>query len=248
MRRPIAFVIAIVAAGSLVCATVATAQVPKVVSALTIAGNGPFDIRQSGKLTGFDIQLTEQAARIAGVRSVQWRVVTFATLLGQIEDSDAMMGASSITITPQRSAQVTFGSPYLQANMAIVTRAGETGITGRNDLRGLAVGVLAGSTAVPVARGIKGARVIQYPTMQQAYRALLNARNDAVINDYGQSRWYVKNNAPKFRYAATLPVNQQYGLAFNDGQDTLRTAMNRALVRMKQNGQYQTLLVRWGLD
>ena len=101
---------------------------------------------------------------------------------------------------------------------------------------------------MPVARGIRGARVLQYPTMQAAYKALLDAGNNAVINDYGQSRWYVRNNAPKFRYAGVIPVNQQYGLAFNDNQDQLRIAMNRALTTMKRNGQYQRLINRWGLQ
>ena len=83
--------------------------------------------------------------------------------------------------------------------------------------------------------------------MQGAYKALLDAKVDSVINDYGQSRWYVRSNAPKFRYAGTIPVNQQYGLAFNDDQDELRVAMNRALTKMKKNGQYQRLISRWGL-
>jgi ABC-type amino acid transport substrate-binding protein len=246
-RRPLALVITVVAAGTLAGATVATAQVPRNITALTISGNGPFDIRQSGKLTGFDIQLVEQAARLAGARTVQWRVVDFDDLLNGVARGQAMMGASSITITPQRAALVSFGSPYLQANMGIVTRKNTTGVRSRAGLVGSTIGVLQGSTAVPVARGIRGARVLQYPTMQGAYKALLDARVDSVINDYGQSRWYVKNNAPKFRYAGTIPVNQQYGLAFNDDQDALRVAMNRSLNRMKKNGQYQRLINRWGL-
>jgi polar amino acid transport system substrate-binding protein len=249
MRRPaIALVVLTAAGAALVGTSAATAAVPRNVTALTISGNPPFDVRQSGKLTGFDIQLVEQAARIAGVRAVSWRVVQFSNLLNSIENGNAMMGAASITITPQRSTIVTFGNPYLQANMGIVTRSGQTGITTRADLRGQTIGVLQGSTAVPVARGIQGARVLQYPTLQATYKALLDARNNAVINDYGQSRAYVRNNAPKFRYAGVIPVNQQYGLAFNDDQDELRVAMNRALATMKRNGQYQRLINRWGLQ
>lgn len=248
MRRTLPAVVVTIAAGSVLAgASVATAAVPRTVSALTISGNGPFDIRQSGKLTGFDIQMVEQAARIAGVRAVQWRVVDFDDLLDQVQAGGAMMGAASITITPQRAAQVTFGSPYLQANMGIVTRKNTTGVLAKGDLVGSTIGVLQGSTAVPVARSIRGARVRQYPTMQGAYKALLDAQVDSVINDYGQSRWYVNNNAPKFRYAGTIPVNQQYGLAFNDDQDELRVAMNRALTTMKRSGRYQRLITRWGL-
>ncbi|MBM3665389.1 MAG: amino acid ABC transporter substrate-binding protein [Actinobacteria bacterium] len=249
MRRPVFALVAIAAAGTaLAGASAATAQVPRVVTALTIAGNGPFDIRQGGKLTGFDIQMVNQAAEIAGIRDVTWRVVPFDSLLDQVQNGAAMMGASSITITPQRAGQVTFGSPYLQANMGIVTRRGTTGITGRASLKGQTIGVLEGSTAVPVAQGIQGAKVLQYTTMPATYKALLDAKVNAVINDYGQSRWYVTHNANKFRYAGIVPVDQQYGLAFNDDQDALRVAMNRALAKMKRNGQYQALLKKWGLQ
>lgn len=249
MRRPVIALVAIACAGTaLAGASAATAAVPRTVTALTISGNGPFDIRQGGKLAGFDIELVEKAARIAGVRAVSWKVVQFDNLLNSVDNGFAMMGAASITITPQRSAVVTFGSPYLQANMGIVTRRGQTGIVTRQDLQGEVIGVLQGSTAVPVAKGIQGAKVQHYPTMQTAYKALLNAKVDAVINDYGQSRWYVKNNAPKFRYAGVIPVDQQYGLAFNDNQDALRVAMNRALATMRKNGSYQALVNKWGLQ
>ena len=249
MRRPVFAIVAIAAAGTVLAGvSTAGAQVPKVVTALTISGNGPFDIRQNGKLTGFDIQLVNQAAEIAGIRDVTWKVVTFDSLLDQVENGAAMMGASSITITPQRAAQVTFGNPYLQANMGIVTRRGTTSITSKATLQGQTIGVLQGSTAVPVAKGIQGAKVLQYTTMPATYQALLNAKVNAVINDYGQSRWYVKNNAQKFRYAGVIPVDQQYGLAFNDDQDALRVAMNKAIATMKKNGQYQVLIKRWGLQ
>lgn len=82
-------------------------------------------------------------------------------------------------------------------------------------MRGQTIGVLQGSTAVPVAKGIQGAKVLQYTTMPAAYQALLDAKVNAVIND---------------------------------DQDALRVAMNRALARMKQNGQYQALIKRWGLQ
>ena len=249
MRRPVFAIVAIAAAGTaLAGASAATAQVPRVITALTISGNGPFDIRQGGKLTGFDIQLVERMALLAGAKDVTWKVVDFDNLLNGVANGQAMMGASSITITPQRAAIVDFGSPYLQANMGIVTRSGTTGITTRKDLQGQTIGVLQGSTAVPVAQGIQGAKVLQYPTMQASYQALLNGKVTAVINDYGQSRWYVKNNKPKFRYAGVIPVNQNYGLAFNQSRDSLRVAMNRALATMKKNGSYQALVKRWGLQ
>ncbi len=249
MRRPLFAIVAVAVAGAaLAGASSAAAKVPKVITALTITGNGPFDIRRGGKPTGFDIQLVERMARIAGARSVSWKVVDFDNLLDAVASDDAMLGAASITITPDRAAIVDFGNPYLQANMGIVTRKGTPGIETRDDLRGQRVGVLEGSTAVPVARGIPGARVRTYLTMPATYRALLNAKVNAVINDYGQSRWYVRHNAPKFRYAGIIPVDQQYGIAFNQSRDSLRIAMNRALVKMKKDGSYQQLVDRWGLQ
>ncbi len=248
LRRIAALATAVAATVVLAGASGAQAAVPRTVTALTISGNGPFDIRRSGKLTGFDIQLVEQAARLAGVRTVQWRVVDFDDLLNGIQAGEAMMGAASITITSRRARVVTFGAPYLRASMGIVTRSGTTGVYRKADLIGSTIGVLQGSTAVAVARSVRGSRVRQYPTMQGAYRALLDAKVDSVINDYGQSKWYVQNNRPKFRYAGAIVVNQRYGLAFNKDEDELRIAMNTALRKMQRNGQYRRLLQRWDLD
>ena len=248
MRRISGLATAVAATVVLAGASGAQAAVPRTVNALTISGNGPFDIRRSGKLTGLDIQLVEQAARLAGVRTVQWRVVDFDDLLNSIEAGEAMMGAASITITSRRARLVTFGSPYLRASMGIVTRSGTTGVYRKADLIGSTIGVLQGSTAVAVAKSVRGSRVRQYPTMQGAYRALLDAKVDSVINDYGQSKWYVQNNRPKFRYAGAIVVNQRYGLAFNKDKNELRIAMNTALRKMQRNGQYRRLLQRWDLS
>ena len=248
MRRISGLATAVAATVVLAGASGAQAAVPRTVNALTISGNGPFDIRRSGKLTGLDIQLVEQAARLAGVRTVQWRVVDFDDLLNSIEAGEAMMGAASITITSRRARLVTFGAPYLRASMGIVTRSGTTGVYRKADLIGSTIGVLQGSTAVAVAKSVRGSRVRQYPTMQGAYRALVDAKVDSVINDYGQSKWYVQNNRPKFRYAGAIVVNQRYGLAFNKDENELRMAMNTALRKMQRNGQYRRLLQRWDLN
>lgn len=225
-------------------APAAEAALPTTVVVYTSVPNPPFALRRNGRLTGFDIQLVEKAARAVGIRAVEWRPVAFNVILPDIAGGGAPMGASSITITAARRRLVTFGDPYLDADFAIVTRRNST-ITGPRGLRNRTVGAVKGTTAVAAADAILGTTVVSYPGQNAAYRALLDATVVAVINDYPQSTWYVRNNASKFRIASSIEGQADIALAFGKKQNELRSAFNRGLSRLRSNGDYDALVRTW---
>ncbi len=245
-RRPIAvFAIAVAALGCAVTgASAAPPGVPSTVQVATIIPNAPFAFRQGGKLTGFDVQLANAIAKVAGIRVLQWRPVQLSQLIAQTAAGITPMAASSLTITADRQKLVTFGTPYLDANLAIVTRRGNV-VAQDGNLSNLTVAALKGSTAAQYIGGLPDVVDVTYPNMTQGYTALLRGTVDAVVNDHAQSAWYVSHNASRFLLAATINQPGKIAFAFNKNQDALRNAFNAGLATVKANGTYQRLINRW---
>lgn len=248
MRRPL---IAIVAAGAAAFALVAgagsaAAALPKTIQVVTFTPNAPYEFRRGGKLTGFDIQLVERIARTIGITRVQWRPqTTFSKVIPLVAADTYPMAASSITVTAGREQRIDFGVPYYTTQIGIVTRANSP-IAGYGDLAGQTVGAVAGTTGQTTANNLPNSRVRVYPTFPALYRALLNAKIGAALNDYPQSQWYVRANKRKFAMAGTIPGSgSAIALAFAPNQDALRVAFNRGLAKLRTNGTLGKLVNTW---
>ena len=248
-RTPIAITaLAALAVGGAVVASGATAasSLPATVEVTTILPNPPFELRKNGKLTGFDVQLANAAAKAAGIKALQWRVSQnlsaeiSAVTLGQVP-----MAASSLTITPTRQKQMIFSTPYLNADLAVVTAQGKTyGSSG--NLTNLTVGALKGSTSATYLRSLPGNVVeVLFPDQTSAYQAVLRGTINAVVNDYAQSDWYVQHNNGQFDLPAIINQPGKIAFAFTNSQTKLRDAINKGLAIVKQNGTLQRLKNQW---
>jgi polar amino acid transport system substrate-binding protein len=248
MRRPL---IALVAAGGAALVLVAgagsaTAALPKTIQVVTFTPNAPFEFRRAGKLTGFDIQLVERIARTIGITRVQWRPqTTFSKVIPLVATDTYPMAAADITVTTAREQRIDFGTPYYTTQIGIVTRANSP-IVGYGGLAGQTVGVVNGTTGQTAANNLPNSRVRSYPTFPALYKALLDAKIGAALNDYPQSQWYVQANARKFTMAGTIPGSgSAIALAFAPDQDALRVAFNRGLATLRSNGTLGKLVNTW---
>src|SRR5918999_2631386 len=85
----------------------------------------PFEFREGGELTGFDVVLVEEMADRLGLR-VRWVDTAFDTIFTQLAAGRYDMVASATTITEERSRQVDFTDPYYAAQQSVVFNARQT--------------------------------------------------------------------------------------------------------------------------
>lgn len=220
--------------------------VPRTLQVATFSPNAPFEFRRGGKLTGFDIQLTERIARTIGVKAVQWKVLPqFTNVLSSVAANRYPMAAADMTVTPAREQRIDFGNTYYVNNIGVVVRKGSD-IGGWGALSGKTVGAVTGTTGQTAANDLPNSPVKTYATFPQMYKALLDGKVAAAINDYPQSQWYVKANAKKFKMAGTLPDSaSDIALAFAPNQDNLRKAFNQGLATLRRNGTLGRLVNQW---
>jgi ABC-type amino acid transport substrate-binding protein len=86
-------------------------------------------------------------------------------------------------------------------------------------------------------------------TIDEAYAELSSGRADAFVYDYPVLLYYALHEGKDTTVLAGGPFNlEEYGIAFPSGS-SLREDVNRALLRLQEDGTYDAIYTRWfGVD
>jgi polar amino acid transport system substrate-binding protein len=115
----------------------------------------PFDLMESGKADGFDIELMRAicAQLDLTLRSVAYAGDDFNGIFDGLANRSYDAVISGTTITPERSAIALFSQPYLEFNQGVaVNRRITPNVLSVADLRGLTAGIQSGNTSDAVAK------------------------------------------------------------------------------------------------
>ncbi|RCJ22175.1 ABC transporter substrate-binding protein [Nostoc sp. ATCC 43529] len=113
-----------------------------------------------------------------------------------------------------------------------------------DDLPGKIVATTAGSTAAAYLRE-HHISVLQVPKIEEAYKALMTKKADAVVFDAPVLLFYAANEGKgKVQVVGSILREESYGIVLpNDSP--YRKPINRALLNLKENGTYQSLYDKW---
>ena len=137
-----------------------------------------------------------------------------------------------------------FGWTIAQLSSAITLQTLHSDITSHWDLRDRWVATVEGTTSVPALEKL-GAVVVPARTIDQAYEKLLNSEVNAVVFDSPTILYYARNKgAGKVSVVGPLFDIQYYGFLFPQGSE-LRESVNRALLKLRNDGTYDKLHNKW---
>ena len=137
-----------------------------------------------------------------------------------------------------------FGWAIAQLSSAITLQKLQSDIADHRDLRNRLVSTVEGTTSVEALEKI-GAVVVAAKSIDQAYEKLLKDEVDALVFDSPTILYYARNKgAGKVSVVGALFDIQYYGFLFPQGSD-LREPVNRALLKLRKNGTYDTLYNKW---
>ncbi|WP_091035389.1 basic amino acid ABC transporter substrate-binding protein [Microbacterium oxydans] len=205
----------------------------------------PFEVEDPSsdiEYSGFDIDLlaaiAEKLDLKVSVQDVGFDPLQSGAILvsGQCD-----IGASAMTITEERKANIDFSDPYVDSLQSLLVRA-DSDIKSIDDLDGKNVGVQQGTTGESYAtENAKGAQLVQYPSDGELWPAMQAGQIDAILQD--QPVNYVhEQDDPAYKIVETYPTDESYGFAFAKGEkDELREAINKALKELQDDGGYQEI-------
>lgn len=203
----------------------------------------PFNFSKDGKLTGFEIELTELLAKQMGL-SLEWKTMGFDSLLIAVNQDKADLAIASHGITPEREKAVSFSDPHYCTGAVIVSLPGGPKV--RGDLAGKKVGVQLGTTYLTSLRSIPGiADVKSFPKDTDALMALKNGKIDAWVTDL-----FVALEAKKKVTDAKIEINQpvfeeRIAIAVQKENKDFLALINGALKEILKNGQYAKLSTQY---
>jgi His/Glu/Gln/Arg/opine family amino acid ABC transporter permease subunit len=203
----------------------------------------PFGIAEGTDFSGFDVDIARAVARDLGVKA-ELVNASFDGVFPALQNGSFDVVISAVTITPERSATMLFSDPYIAAGQQIVVR-GDSTIAGPEQLAGRTVGVQINTTAQFSMEKRQSVTIAKYNTIDLALLDLQNGRIDAVASDGPVLRYMVRLSFPDLKTVGAEYTDEQFGVVLARGSDDLRRAVNAALWRLQDSGEYAKIHAKW---
>jgi polar amino acid transport system substrate-binding protein len=218
----------------------------------------PFTLRESGVITGHDVELGTIMCRNLGVTpefvDVVWSGVIPALYAGRFD-----MVMSGMSYTKARLERVAFSIPYAEAGQALLIRSRDAGsIKAIEDMSGKALGIKLGSPGetlhprlnerLAAARGRGFSEVKIYDDHSAAYLALGQGTVDGVLNTL-PTLAYVLKSQPRFAILRGIGADNWAGFACRKEDTEIAAWMDAQLRALKADGTLKALQMKWfGLE
>ena len=202
---------------------------------------------ESGR-SGFEPEVAALVAAELG-RPVEWVRVPWADMIPAVQTGIADAVLCGQGITPARQAMVDFTSPYAIFHEGVLVRRG-SGIDCAEDLAGLRVAAIDGSTNMALAETFEGAFLVGFGSdgsddvYADMLAALENGDVDAVVDDdvvfvpLGESD-------PRFELAFTVRTGNRWGIGVAKSRPELLVELDGALRRTIADGRHRKVWDEW---
>ena len=207
----------------------------------------PFEyLAEDGSVVGIEIDILNLVCAELGVE-LDIQQMDFDSVLPGVQTGKYDLGASGISVTPEREENTLFTVPYCLAAQAIVVLK-DSAITCKADLEGKTVAVQTGTTAEEFCMGA-GYTVNAYTANTDAQQALLSGKVDAwVIDDLTAADMVKLYNAENGETLVVLPeamTTEPYAFAFMKGSDDLANPINEIINKMLADGTIADIFAKY---
>lgn len=211
----------------------------------------PFEFRdESGKYTGFDIELWEALAKRAGLE-FKFQPMDFNGIIPGLQTGNIDAAIAAMTITDERKQVVDMSAPYYDTGIMIVVRTEDAAnIKSLEDLTGKVVATKTGTSSADYMRTrfTQAKDVKLFPNNDGMYLEVMSKGADAAFFDESVVRDFAKASEGKLTVVGPLYEGQSYGIGFPKGSPNVEP-INAALKAMREDGSYKELYMKWfGVD
>ncbi len=205
----------------------------------------------NGNLTGFDVELAEEAAEILGVE-VEFQPIDWSMKETELNSGSIDCIWNGYSITEERKEKVLFSDAYLDNKQIIIVLA-DSGIDSADDLAGKTVAVQKDSSALYAVTAdtaftdalLQGAP-IEFDTNIECFLDLEEGRADAIVTDEVLARYVMKQRGEEqYKVLDDDFGTEEYAVGFRKEDTVLCAAVNDALQQLKDNGTYQRIYSKW---
>ena len=219
----------------------------------TSADYEPYEfVDESGKFTGFDIELMTEIAKRMGVE-LEWTDMPFDSLIAAVQEGKIDMSISCFNYTEERDAQVDFSDAYYTSEDAfLVAEAFASAIADPLEVAQYKIGVQSGTvqddwvTTELVDTGLMPeSNLSRYERVDQAALDLQSGRIDVLVADSVPAKAIMQQQAGlKIVYEGMLytgPIN----IVLPNGDAALQAEINRIIKELQGEGFIDALALKY---
>lgn len=190
---------------------------------------------------GFDIEIAKMVAGQLGFSpdQIKYTETVSANREPFLQQGNVDMVVATYTINDERKKVVDFAGPYYVAGQDLLV-AKDSDIAGPDDLDGKKVCSVDGSTpAQNIEEKYKKAELVAYDTYSKCVTDLQSGSVDAVTTDDAILRGYAQQYEGEFKVVGKPFTEEPYGVGLPKGDDAMRDAVNDALQKGMDDGDWK---------
>ncbi|WP_141431068.1 ABC transporter substrate-binding protein [Bacillus sp. 03113] len=202
------------------------------------------------KLTGYDIEWANAIAKKLGVKA-KFETGEFTGLIPGLSKGRFDVVMSSVHINDERKKSVDFSDAYAMDGAVALVKKGTKSLAGPEDIKGLTVGVNAGSNWEKLVESIGGYKEMKtYPGPNESIADLMNERIDVVVMGEAAAGSYILNSPDGDKIEISgKPLDQGeasvISIAIKKDSPELVEALNKAIKELKEDGTYDKLAQKY---
>ena len=202
----------------------------------------PFSfVDTDGKLTGFEVELSEALAKELGVKA-RLQPTKWDGILAALESKRLDIVVNQVTISDERKKKYDFSEPYTVSGIqALVLTKNKDTLKTAQDLAGKKVGVGLGTNYEQWLKdNVPKAIIKTYDDDPSKFQDLRVGRIDAILIDRLAALEYARK-AKDTIAAGDAFSRQEAGVAMRKGEPELLDAINKALDKLRADGTLKKL-------
>ena len=201
---------------------------------------------ESGKLTGFDVDIASAIAQRLGVKPEFVEGKWDGLIAGlDVNRYDAVI--NEVSVTDARKAKYDFSTPYITTRAVLIVRTDNTTIKTFDDLKGKKSANTLTSNFGKIAKD-HGADVVPVQGFNESIDLLTSGRVDATVND-SLSFLDFKKHKPDAQVKVVATDNSsdadQSAVLLRKGDPALVAAIDKALADIKADGTYAKISAKY---
>ncbi|MBG9794976.1 amino acid ABC transporter substrate-binding protein [Paenibacillus dendritiformis] len=191
----------------------------------------------SGKLTGFDVEIAEEVAKRLGA-TPEFAEAKWDGMFAGLDAKRFDIVVNQVAINEERKQKYDFSDPYSVSKAVLIVHEDNQDVKAFAHIQGKKAGQSLTSNLTELAKE-NGAEIVQTDGFNQAIELLVSKRIDVTVND-GLSFLDFKKHRPdaKVKVVAEHANASRSGILLRKGNPDLVDAVNQALADMKADGTY----------
>ncbi len=203
----------------------------------------PFEfVDEQGRISGVSVAIAEEIGKELG-KPVEFRNLNFDGLIPALQSGQIDLIISSLTANEQRRQSIDFSEPYVKTGLSILAAKDSTVMSAKDlSTPGRKLAVRLATTGEQWCRKeLPQAKLVALDTDAACVLEVINGTVDAWVYDQVSVMNYHAKHPDRTRALLTPLREEVWAVGLKKGRDDLKSKVNAAIARMKQEGAFAKL-------